>query len=63
MGNNNYTKYDEDFKNPLFLCTKTEKLNLSSAKNMVFLNPHSENGLSNTLPLKSATASYLPPSK
>ena len=44
MGNNNYTKYDEDFKNPLFLCTKTEKLNLSSAKNMVFLNPHSENG-------------------
>ena len=63
MGNNNYTKYDEDFKKSLVSLHQNGKLNLSSAKNMVFLNPHSENGLSNTLPLKSATASCLPPSK
>ena len=44
MGNNNYTKYDENFKKSLVSLHQNEKLNLSSVKNMEFLNPHLENG-------------------
>ena len=60
MAANNYTKYDEDFKNPLSHFTRTAKHNPSSAKNTAFPNPLLANGSSNTPPLKWMTAMSSP---
>lgn len=44
MAENNYTKYDEDFKNLSSLSIKTENHKPSSTKTTAFQNPPSPNG-------------------
>ena len=51
MATNNYTKYDEDLKNPSSPFTRTARHNPNSAKNTAFLNPLLANGKNSTPPL------------
>ena len=44
MGNNNYTKYDEDFKKSIVSLHQNGKTQSQLCKELLFLNPHSENG-------------------